>query len=252
MRIFVFSDNIDIFKPIYKIIKNLNIDYFCSPKSIHKFKEFSFINPMNIKADYNILLSYDIGFSIHSNQIFPKQLVNNVLCINLHPGYNPFNRGMYPQVFSIINKRKIGATLHIIDEKIDHGSIIDREEVTIEQCDTSLSLYKKIKKAEIKIFKRNIQSIINQNFSTQSINNKESNYNSMNDFKKLCKIDLDKKTSMKDAIDYLRALSHKPYNNAYFLDQEGNKIYLRLDIKKIKNTHMGGGNTLITPIKKSA
>lgn len=243
MKIFVFSDNIHIFKPIYKIMKNLEISYFCSPMSKNKFKDFSFIKAKNIKSDYLELLDYDIGFSIHSNQIFPKKLVENVLCINLHPGYNPYNCGIFPQVFSIINKLKIGATLHIMNSKIDNGDIIDREEIEIKQYDTSLSLYNKIKNTEIKIFKRNLNAILNKKFNTTKINYKDNNYNSIKDFKNLCKIDLNKTLTMQEAIDYLRALSHKPYKNAYFLDKNGNKIYLRLEIEytKIGDILTGGG-----------
>ena len=40
-----------------------------------------------------IIESYQLVISVHCKQIFPKRLVENVLCINLHPGYNPFNRG---------------------------------------------------------------------------------------------------------------------------------------------------------------
>ncbi|WP_220092256.1 dTDP-4-amino-4,6-dideoxyglucose formyltransferase [Helicobacter sp. 16-1353] len=252
MKIFVFSDNINIFKAIYKILRSLdyNIDYFCSPESKQIFKEFTFIKPKNIKSNYEVLLSYDLGFSIHSKQIFPNILVEKVLCINLHPGYNPHNRGIYPQSFSIINKLPIGATLHIMDSNIDSGDIIEQIQVKIEPFDTSLSLYKKILRAEIKLFKKNIHNILNHNFKVKKLKTK-GNYNSKRDFCDLCRIDLEKTITMQEALDYLRALSHKPHNNAYFIDANGNKVYVRLEIRNPKNNieklDMGGGSRVNLP-----
>ena len=190
--------------------------------------KFPFIKPLDINSIN--LLNFDIGFSIHSKQIFPKQLVKNVLCINLHPGYIPYNKGIYPHIFSMINKLPTGATLHVMDENIDSGNIIEQVEVKIKETDTSLSLYNKILTAEVNIFKASIQSILNNSFSLKYPKNYDS-YNSKSDFRKLCKINMDEIITMKNAISYLRALSHPPYNNAYFLDENGNKIFVTIRLE---------------------
>jgi len=91
---------------------------------------------------------YGLIVSIHSKRIFPPDLVNSVTCVNFHPGFNPFNRGWYPQVFSLINKDPIGATLHVMDAEIDHGAIIDQVEVAIRPTDTSSELYARVIDAE--------------------------------------------------------------------------------------------------------
>ena len=78
--------------------------------------------------------------------------------LQLHPGYNPYNRGWYPQVFAILNNTVIGATLHEIDDLLDHGDIIDQEYVPITDYDTSLSVYEKVQSVEIKILRRNLQN----------------------------------------------------------------------------------------------
>ena len=69
--------------------------------------------------------NYNLIISLHCKQIFPSNLVKSITCINIHPGYNPYNRGWFPQVFSIINSKPIGATIHVMDENIDHGPIIE-------------------------------------------------------------------------------------------------------------------------------
>ncbi|HET6279927.1 MAG TPA: formyltransferase family protein, partial [Polyangia bacterium] len=50
--------------------------------------------------------------------LFPRGVVN------LHPALLPYNRGQYPNVWSIIEGTPSGTTLHYIDEGIDTGAII--------------------------------------------------------------------------------------------------------------------------------
>ncbi|MDE5014818.1 formyl transferase, partial [Francisella tularensis subsp. holarctica] len=70
------------------------VDDFCSFKSQTSFaKEISnsAIKPIDMKKNGNDLIGkYDLGYSCHSKQLFPTKLVNSVLCINIHPGLNPY------------------------------------------------------------------------------------------------------------------------------------------------------------------
>ncbi len=110
--------------------------------------EYNIVESKNIDL-HNVDSKYKLVISAHCKKIFPPKLVNSFRCINIHPGLNPYNRGYYPQAFSLINKLPVGATIHEIDEKLDHGPIIFQEEVVIESIDTSFSLYNKIIKKEI-------------------------------------------------------------------------------------------------------
>jgi len=238
MKAFVITDNTGMFEEFYKIVSSipfLEIDYFCSPSSYEMFAPYikkNVVSPIKIKENISKLINgYDIGFSCHCKQIFPREIVENIKCVNIHPGFNPYNRGFYPQVFSIINKLPIGATIHRMDEKIDSGLIIDQEEVKIEAYDTSLSLYEKIIKKEIILLKRNIISILTDE-EIATIPSFDGNYNSKEDFRNLCQVNLYKKMRIGEIIDYLRALTHSPYNNAYFLDKDGNKIYISIILSK--------------------
>jgi len=241
-KLFVVTDNLYIFKEFKKIINNREdvlVDYFCSKKSEQIFKhELSNeeISLINFKKDNieSFQQTYDLGISCHSKQLFPASLVNSITCINIHPGLNPYNRGWYPQVFSIINNLPAGATIHIMDEKIDHGDIIVQEKIQIYSYETSIDAYNKVLKKEIELFEYNINEILLQNYHT-FMPNSEGNYNSIQDYKDLCKVDLERTLTMREAIDYLRAMTHPPYLNSYFIDKNGDKIYLSLNI--IKEEH---------------
>lgn len=190
------------------------------------------LEEIDVKKEHSFIIqNYKLVISLHCKQIFPEELVKNVLCVNIHPGYNPYNRGWYPQVFAIMNGTQLGATIHVMDEQIDHGSIIARKKVQIESWYTSKEAYDDILEAEVELFKKNIQNIVSNNFI--SIEPEiEGDYHSINDYKKLCKLNLEEQITLGGAINKLRALSHGEYNNAYFFDEKGNKVFVKIELMK--------------------
>lgn len=230
---------------LYSRIKHIISSDFSGLESVFEFRRskssskkrlytngIESLEEIDVKTEYQSIIDhYDAIISLHCKQIFPPELVKNMLCINIHPGLNPYNRGWYPQVFAIINHVKLGATIHIMDEKVDHGPIIARKEVEIKSYYTSKEAYEKTLNAEIELFKENIQSIVDGTF-TSFAPEFEGEYYSIEDFNKLCALDMNEKLTMGDAINKLRALNHGSYRNAYFYDEEGNKIYVKLDLSK--------------------
>lgn len=167
---------------------------------------------------------YDMVFSLHCRKIFPKWLVESIKCINIHTGYNPYNRGMFPHVWSIINGLPAGATIHEMDDKIDHGKIIAQQQIPVSPYDTSETLYKRVQFAEITLLKMTLESILNGTYTTSEPIG-QGNYNSMEDFKKLCEINLGKIGTYGEFYNLLRALSHGEYKNAKLNDR-----HLKLEI----------------------
>jgi len=239
-RLLVISDNVHMCSNFNLAFDNLNlkevaVNYAISPQSNKtdfekEFqKEVLVINLKNANEVIQIINSYDLIFSIHCKQLFPKDLVNSVKCINVHPGFNPTNRGWYPQVFSIIYDLPIGATIHEIDEYLDHGDIIDRTLVEKNIIDNSETLYAKILTKEIELINKNLLSIIHNNYSTIVPENKGNLY-LKSDFNKLCLIDLNEKVNVGEFINRLRALSHGDHKNAFFIDKKsGKKVYIKID-----------------------
>lgn len=190
------------------------------------------LGEINVKEEYQtIIKNHSKVISLHCKQIFPKKLVNSIPCINIHPGYNPYNRGWYPQVFAIINKVKLGATIHLMDEEVDHGDIIDRQGVDIKSHYTSKEAYEEVLEAEIQLFEKNIRKIAEETYSTIKPEF-EGEYHSINDYNKLCNLNLNEQTTLGDAIDKLRALSHGSYKNAYFIDENGDKVFIKVELSK--------------------
>jgi methionyl-tRNA formyltransferase len=214
-----------------KNYSNISFDFFCSligsPSPMRDI-----LPEIRLKEKTtDFFKQYDLFLSLHCKQIFPEELVNNCRCVNVHPGLNPYNRGWFPQVFAIMNKLPHGATIHEIDKDLDHGAIIAQKEVKIYSWSTSYSVYSEVQTAEIQLLKENFDDIINNTYH-KYYPESEGNINYIKDFKEMLEIKLDERISWAHAIDHLRALSFNGYDNAYFIDEEGNKVYIEVKLKK--------------------
>lgn len=239
VKVLVVIDNVVQYERIKEIIQKRDlIDNFVfrhSPvKSAiwnHPDFEDKKTSILDVNENYlEIIKIFDLVISVHCFQFFRAELVNGIRCVNIHPGYNPINRGWYPQVFAIINDLPIGATIHEMDEKLDNGAIICRSFVEKHSWDTSLTIYNRVLIKEIEMFEEYFDSILVGDYKKVIPENK-GNFFSKKDFNDLCQIDLAQNGTFKDFYNRLRALSHGEYKNAYFIDSEtGNKVFIKLDI----------------------
>lgn len=241
--ILIVSDNVQLVSGFISIIRSEefshdSFSFRCSPGSEEMISSAAGfpVRPISTKTQYSEILSiYDLVISLHCKQMFPKYLVWNVRCINVHPGFNPYNRGWFPQVFSILNGLPAGATIHEIDEELDHGKIIAQEEVAMNSWDTSSDVYNRILQKELNLLKTHLRGIISGNYSAYQPE-EEGNLNFRSNFKLLCQIDLSEKVSFKQAIDRLRALTHSNYKNAFYYDPEtGRKVYVSIQLDPEEN-----------------
>ena len=102
MKVLILTDNKFLLENFIKIIqsKNLNKKYdftfaysFNNPAPNDLIDCCKEIVKINVKNEMNYIIKhFDLIFSLHCKQIFPKELVNKVRCINIHPGFNPYNR----------------------------------------------------------------------------------------------------------------------------------------------------------------
>lgn len=232
-KILFITDNIWIYNKIRIYLDEIGlkdlVDFRCSPNRSPLNNNLLPISVIH-ETEY-ILNNYFIVFSAHCLQFFPQKLVDKVKCINIHPGYNPINRGWYPQVFSIIYDLPIGATIHEMDNKLDNGPIIARELVTKFSYDTSEDIYLRVQEIEIKLFKQYFKKIIENNYDT-FLPEESYNYFSKADFENMCHLDLNEILTLKSAINKLRALTHGEYKNAFFIDEySGKKVFVTIKFK---------------------
>jgi methionyl-tRNA formyltransferase len=237
-KVLIISDNSFLCAEFLKIIRNeiykdYSFDFGISPYT--DSKEFNFkvyVYDLKVESAVNsIIENYSLVISLHCKQLFPKQLIDSVKCINVHPGYNPINRGWFPQVFAIIKDLPIGVTIHEIDEELDNGPIIVREFVEKYNYDTSETLYNRILNKEIEVLKKHLFEILSNKYSV-FYPEKKGNLFLKKDFNDLLELDLDKEYKAEEFINIIRALTFKKYNNLFYRDkQSGKKIYISINIK---------------------
>ena len=234
-KILIISDNLSLCNEVKNLFlkhkkEDLSVNFSVSPFSdklifSNKLNKSIQVFDMRNDSDVNhILNNYDLIISIHCKQIFPSKIIDNIKCINIHPGYNPINRGWYPQVFAIHENLSIGATIHEMDNQLDNGNIIARAFVEKEITDTSETLYNKIVKKEIELL--NIDNTY-QSFKPEN----EGELYLKKDFRDLCELNLNEKSTTIQFINRLRALTHGEFKNAFFIDPStGKKIYVSINL----------------------
>jgi len=228
-KIIVISDNIQLVESFKEILKKLQIQNIFHYFSTNRISNE--IEPINVREEALKILKYDLLISLHCQQLIPFEIHSKIKCFNFHPGYNPVNRGWYPQTFCILNGGKYGATIHEIDNTIDGGKIIGQIETVIEPYYTSKEAYEINRIAELQLIEKNIELILNDTYFSKSLEEK-GNYNSKNDFHELLELDLSKKTTLGEAIDLLRSLSFEGYDNAYYKTLDGSKIFVDIKLRK--------------------
>ncbi|PJE22318.1 MAG: hypothetical protein CK431_17205 [Mycobacterium sp.] len=174
-----------------------------------------------------ILRRYDLVFSLHCKQIFPAALLDGVRCVNVHPGLNPYNRGWFPQVFSIIDGQQAGVTIHEMDGQLDHGPIIVQRECPIESWDTSGSVYARLLAIERELVLEHFAAIRDGSYRAQPMAT-EGNLHLKKDFERLRQLDLDEQGSFGQFLNRLRALTHDEFRNAWYVDSSGRKVFVRV------------------------
>ena len=104
---------------------------------------------------YNVDLICLAGFMKILSGSFIRKFYKPIL--NIHPSLLPKYKGLNTHNKAIQNKDKYtGASVHIVNEKLDSGKIILQKRVKILKSDSGKSLEKKILKIEHKIYPKAI------------------------------------------------------------------------------------------------
>lgn len=222
MRVLVICDNDAIKGKFKELVRRKNL---C----------VAFTNSDWIKKPSDFPKDFDLLISLHCKLIFPIEVVKAIRCVNIHPGYNPFTRGWYSQVFGIIDNLPVGSTIHEMNERIDDGNIIARKEVIKYDTDTSETLYNRILEAEFELIEANIEAVIKGDYFATP-HEQKGRLHTKADFEALKEIDMKRTGTFKEFYNYLRAMTHGDHKNCYFVNEKGIKTYLSLNITEDDGT----------------
>lgn len=83
--------------------------------------------------------------------------------LNVHPSLLPAFPGAHAVEMAVEHGVKVtGVTVHIVDEKVDHGPIIAQQAVDMEVGDTVESLHERIKVVEHEIYPRVVRAFVGE------------------------------------------------------------------------------------------
>ena len=120
--------------PVKVLAEKYGIE-ICQPEKIESCK----LKIENCKPDLIIVAAY--------GQILPKEILEIPKngSLNVHPSLLPKYRGPTPIQTAILNgDKKTGVTIILMDEKIDHGPIINQRALEIEKNETATTLQNKL------------------------------------------------------------------------------------------------------------
>ena len=177
-------------------------------------------------------LNAEIGVSVLFGYILRKS-VRDLLprgCVNLHPGYLPYNRGAYPNVWSIVERTPAGATLHYVDDGIDTGDIVAQNRVDVAITDTGESLYRRLEDACFEVFTA-AWPLLREGRAACQPQRDVGSCHRVRDVDQLDAIDPDATYTARRLIDILRARTFPPHRGAYL--RHGNrKVYVSLALEE--------------------
>ena len=177
-------------------------------------------------------LKPDIGVSVFFGYILRPDFlaVPPAGCINLHPSFLPYNRGTYPNVWSILEGTPAGATLHYVDPGVDTGDIITQRRVEVEPTDTAETLYRRLEHACVQLFTEAWPLVREGRAPRFSQTGEQGTSHRAQDVERIDEIDLQATYRAQDLIDLIRARTFPPHPGAYFRSG-GRKVYLRLQFE---------------------
>lgn len=159
---------------IYQFLKKKK----CTIKHLNEFEKIKY------REKFDLVISYGYGIILEDRVI--KKISSNI--INLHIGYLPFARGIYPLVWSIIFKKPVGITFHTIENsKIDCGKIILRKKINYRKKNTLLDIHRISLETINNNFKINFNRLFDQN-SRKRISNSYHYFNKKISKKLICKL----------------------------------------------------------------
>ena len=176
-------------------------------------------------------LAPDIALSIYWGEILPPEfLALFPETINMHLSYLPYNRGANPNVWAIVEGTPAGVTLHTMDQGADTGAVIAQKAVEKTSIDTGKSIYEKLSRAAVTLFKETWPSIA-AGTHTHTPQSGTATAHLRKDFHKLARIDLDAPTTARAVIDHLRAKTFPPFPGAAFTDESGREVQVRIELQ---------------------
>jgi methionyl-tRNA formyltransferase len=169
-------------------------------------------------------------------RLFPRE------CINLHPAYLPWNRGAYPNVWSIVERTPAGATLHYVDDGVDTGDIIAQRRVVVAPHDTGETLYGRLEAASLELF-RDTWPLFAAGRAGRTAQSGEGSFHRVHDVEAIDAIDPGRAYAAGELVDIPRARTFPPH--AGVLTAGNRRIHVRVELEEPRRHEPGAPSAFV-------
>ena len=182
----------------------------------------------SIKSN-NKLLGINCGF----DYIIPKDILNKIPTLNIHPAALPFNRGCHHSFWGIIDSTKLGATIHWMTDGLDEGPIISQKTFEDDGYKSAEKIQEESNFMCLELLSENIDLVMNGD--TKSVPQSSGTYHSRKDIQDKSTLNIEDNISVNYLFDLCRATKNK--NNGFFIIKNDIKFKVVIDrIEEIKIT----------------
>ncbi len=177
----------------------------------------------------------DFALSAHFSEILSEDFfaIPRHGIANLHSAYLPFNRGHWPELWSIVRGTPAGITLHTIGRGVDTGDIIDQVQVAVLPEDTCESLARRIEVVGLELVLRRWEDLVRGRAATRP-QGPRLPINLHRHVEELAEIQLDRTYTGKQLLDLLRATTiPRLLKGAFFVDPDtGDRIRVQVSLAR--------------------
>ena len=243
MNIAIFASKRIGRKALSFITKNYNDDLkliVFENKNCPLFSEFGHLKPYLFREDIykkvDYISSLDLDWIILAwwNQILKQEIIDipKFGVINTHNSLLPFNRGVHPNFWSIVEEKEYGVSIHLVTKGVDDGDLISQVKIPYDWTTNGGQLYELGMEALERLFEDTYIKLRKNEFTTTSQNHKIMTIHKKNEIENKSNIKLNDDYNARDLINIIRAKNFPKKSGARFVDK-GNVYEIRLDIELI-------------------
>lgn len=138
--------------------------------------------------------------------------------VNFHRSYLPYNRGLDPLQWAVVDKTPAGVTLHVMTEAVDAGAIVTQAELGVHPMDNGASLSRRADELILRLFDDVWPDLRRGRIKSTPQEHDLATYHSWEDCVKLRQLDRRSEMNVGRLIDIVRSYTGEGASGATFVD----------------------------------
>tara|TARA_X000000950_G_C13894936_1_gene652447 strand:- start:2299 stop:3045 length:747 start_codon:yes stop_codon:yes gene_type:complete len=211
-------------------------------KNCPLFREFASLKPYLFYD--NLLNETEYLSSLNLDWIFlawwPHLIKQDIIdipkfgVINTHNSLLPFNRGVHPNFWAIVEEKQYGVSMHLVTKGVDDGDVISQIKIPYDWTINGDQLYELGMKSLERLFEETYPKIRKNNFVPIPQDNSLMTCHKTHEIINKSKINLNAKYKARELINIIRAKDCLGKSAATFID-DGKVFEIRLNIQLVNH-----------------